>query len=229
MRDFLIRFRPLRPLPTPTATPPTRNPIGVTFKAISSVSVIETRPSVNIRIKDETFIAISILDWFSNGASALLRAFEFSNPIVDVVCHPHPALAAGFIFEITPLTNPSQLYSVDFPTYASHAEGIVIHTDLKEIFRRVDTFRIEFCTIQNCILTERERFQLESLPTIHRAQSLALSALIQSRAPRTSSIIRPTEQSVQNNTLQPVIEESENGVAQSTESRDQEAPRCDFC
>ena len=228
MRDFLLRFRPSRPLPTPTASPPTRDPIGVTIKAISGVSVVETRPSVNIRIKDETFIAISISDWFSTGASVFLRAFEFSNPIVDVICHPHPALASGFLFEVTPLTNPSQLYSVEFPPYATHAEGIAIHTDLKEIFRRVDTFKVEFCATQNRNFSERERLHLESLPTIHNAQSIALSTLIQSRAPRTCTTPRPTptprrtEQNIQEHSCQPLIRENEDGSSQSNESRDNE-------
>lgn len=164
MRDFLLRFRPLNPSPNPSIPIPNQNPIGITIKAISGVSVVETKPTVNIKIRNETFIAVSLSDWFSTGSTIFLRTFT-SNPIADVICHPNPALAAGFLFEATPITNPSQLYTVEFPPYATHADGVVIHTDLKEIFRLVDAFQVEFTAVQQREFQERERFLLESLPT----------------------------------------------------------------
>lgn len=167
MRDFLFRFRPLNPSPNPSISFPTQNPIGITIKAVSGVSVIETKPTVNIRIRNETFLAISLSEWFSTGSTIFLRTFN-SQPIADVICHPNPALAAGFFFEATPIANPSQLYSVEFPPYATHSEGVVIHTDIKEIFRLTDAFQVEFTALQQREFQERERFLLESLPNFHR-------------------------------------------------------------
>lgn len=44
--------------------------------------------------------------------------------------------------------NPLQFYTVEFPRYPTHAEGIIIHTDFKEIVHLVDTFQVEFMLLQ---------------------------------------------------------------------------------
>lgn len=162
MRDFVIKLRSLRPTPTPPIIP---NPVGITVKALSGVSVIQTRPVANLRIGNETFLTLPVSDWFLTGPIIFLRAFDLHNPVVDVVCHPHIALEYGFVFEITPLTNPSQLYSVEFPPHASQAQGVAIHTDLREIFRRTEAFAIEFLALQNRAHSDEERYFLENLPT----------------------------------------------------------------
>lgn len=141
MNDFLLKLRPKYPL---SITPPTQTPIGVTIRTISGVSVIETVPNVRVQIKDEVFLAIAVSDWITTGSTIFLRAFSWTKPVVEITCHPNPALAAGFIFEIIPLRSPSRIYLVEFPPLAAHAQGVIIHADLKDIFSRTEPFVAQF-------------------------------------------------------------------------------------
>lgn len=173
MRDFSIKIRPLHPITDPRNLP-THQPIGITIRAISGVTVLSTQPDAHIQIKNETYLLVSTLDWLSIASTFVLRAFDQYDPVVDIICHPNIALREGFIFEITPLTNPSQLYVVEFPRLEGHSEGIVIHTNLTEIFRQTDAFAVEFLALNNCAFTGRQ-------------------ALISSASTRSVNIIQPRQ------------------------------------
>lgn len=175
MRDFSIKLRPLHPITNPRNLP-THQPVGITIRAISGVTVLQTQPDANIQIKNETYLLVRTLDWLSIASTFVLRAYDQCNPVVDIICHPNIALREGLVFEITPLTNPSQLYVVEFPPLEAHSEGIVIHTNLQEIFRQTDAFTVEFLALGNRLHSNSER-----------------RALISSTSTRSVNIVQPVQ------------------------------------
>lgn len=216
MIDFLLKFRPLHPLPI---TPPTRDPVGVTIRTISGISVVETIPNVNIQVRDETFLSISITDWITTGTTVLLRSFNSTHSVIDTVCHPNPVLAAGFIFEIIPVRNPSQRYTVEFPPLAIHAQGVILHVDLKEIFRKIEATAAELVTLQTYAHQEQERQILSSLPRSRRVQFFSRIAPTTStaRAGRGIPTIRQIELEAQQNPTETIEVVNNHGSDNNTE------------